>query len=152
MSMAANSVANTNPGIWDNLSVTSFDNAILEVFETMSFKIEEFKYDAQSRTLFGYLAIEAPSNGEPNYPQHVHLYRTGEELPRVKSDEYAATATAWPHVNETGETFMYYIDSTTTPQAIHIRLYPTRKLRDFWFAMYRSVQVQSMASNGQYWT
>ena len=139
MSMAANSVANTNPGIWDNLSVTSFDDAILEVFETISYKIEEFKYDAESRTLFGYLAIEAPSNGEPNYPQHVHLYRTGEELPRVKSDENVTMTL--PHVNEAGETFMCYIDSTTTPQPIQIRLYPTRKLRDFWFAMFRSVRV-----------
>lgn len=144
--MSANTQIISNPTAqnnwWDNtITAASFDDAILEVIETISYKIEEFKYDTESRTLFGYLAIEAPSNGEPNYPQHVHLYRTGEELPRVKSDEYAATATAWPHVNEAGETFMCYIDSTTTPQPIQIRLYPTRKLRDFWFAMFRSVRV-----------
>lgn len=145
--MSSNTQIISNPTAqnnwWDNTITAASLDEIPEVFETISYKIEEFKYDAESRTLFGYLAIEAPSNGEPNYPQHVHLYRNGEELPRVKSDEYAATATAWPHVNETGETFMCYIDSTTTPQPIHIRLYPTRKLRDFWFAMYRSVRVES---------
>lgn len=145
VSMSANTQIISNPTAqnnwWDNtITAASFDD-ILEVFETISYKIEEFKYDAETRTLFGYLAIEAPSNGEPNYPQRVHLYRNGEELPRVKSDENVAMS--WPHVNEAGETFMCYIDSTTTPQPIQIRLYPTRKLRDFWFAMFRSVRVES---------
>lgn len=151
MSMAANTLIISNPTVnsaWDTITATVLDD-ILEVFETMSFKIEEFKYDAQSRTLFGYLAVEAPT-GDPNYPQRVHLYRSDEDMPRVKSDEL--TVTCWPEAHESGETYMRYIDTTTTPLAIHIRLYPTRKLRDFWFAMYRSVQVQSMASNGQYWT
>lgn len=141
--MAANTQVISNPtmnDVWSSISTCIVDE-MLEVFETMSFKIEEFKYDAESRTLFGYLAIEAPSNGEPNYPQRVHLYRSDEDMPRVKSDEFSVSS--WPAMHESGETYMCYIDTTTTSQPIHIRLYPTRKLRDFWFAMYRSVRVES---------
>lgn len=124
-------------GTWDTIT-SKVLNDILESVDTMSFEIEEFKYDAESRTLFGYLALEAPT-GEPNYPQRIYLYRNDEDAPRVKSDEFSVSS--WPAMHESGETYMQYIDSTTTSQPIHIRLYPTRKLRDFWFAMYRSVRV-----------
>lgn len=146
MSMAANTQVISNPtanDTWDTITakiLDSWDELGLSTFETMSFKIEEFKYDSQSRTLFGYLAVEAPT-GDPNYPQRVHLYRSDEDMPRVKSDEF--TISSWPQTLDSGETYMQYIDSTTTSAPIHIRLYPTRKLRDFWFAMYRSVRVES---------
>lgn len=124
-------------GTWDTITATVLDNILASV-DTMSFKIEEFKYDAESRTLFGYLALEAPA-GEPNYPQRIYLYRNDEDAPRVKSDELAIAS--YPKTLITGETYMQYIDSTTTPQPININLYPTRKLRDFWFAMYRSTRA-----------
>jgi hypothetical protein len=103
------------------------------IVSSMNLLIESFKYDSATSTMFGYIfdsgIFEA---GLPvSYPNTVELKREGDNHVRLIGNSIV-------HLSidaQFGEEFAMYYDGK---HSVYIRLYPTQKLRDYWFAMYRS--------------
>lgn len=99
---------------------------------TMVMLIETFKYDSATSTMFGYIPGDLPFEGRPvSYPTNVELKREGDNHVRLIGNSIVHNSSD----AQLGEEFAMYYDGK---QSVNIRLYPTQKLRDFWFAIYRS--------------
>ena len=102
------------------------------IVSSMNLLIESFKYDAASATMFGYIPDYQPFEGRPvSYPNTVELKREGDNHVRLIGNSIVHQSID----AQFGEEFAMYYDGK---QSVYIRLYPTQKLRDYWFAMYRS--------------
>ena len=103
------------------------------IVSSMNLLIESFKYDSATSTMFGYIfdsgIFEA---GRPvSYPNTVELKREGDNHVRLIGNSIVHQSID----AQFGEEFAMYYDGK---HSVYIRLYPTQKLRDYWFAMYRS--------------
>jgi hypothetical protein len=142
MSNDANTIIvsiSTPPGItrWEDIfvsdTVTNGSPYITQpIVSSMNLLIESFKYDSATSTMFGYIfdsgIFEA---GRPvSYPNTVELKREGDNHVRLIGNSIVHQSID----PQFGEEFAMYYDGK---HSVYIRLYPTQKLRDYWFAMYR---------------
>jgi hypothetical protein len=128
------------PGVgWEDIFISN--NSLIgpspyiaqPIVSSINLLIESFKYDSATSTMFGYIfdsgIFEA---GRPvSYPNIVNLMREGD-------DHFRLIGNSIVHQSidaQFGEEFAMYYDGK---HSVYIRLYPTQKLRDYWFAMYRS--------------
>ena len=102
------------------------------IVSSMNLLIESFKYDSATSTMFGYIPDYQPFEGRPvSYPNTVELKREGDNHVRLIGNSIVHQSID----AQFGEEFAMYYDGK---HSVYIRLYPTQKLRDYWFAMYRS--------------
>ena len=102
------------------------------IVSSMNLLIESFKYDSATSTMFGYIPDYQPFEGRPvSYPNTVELKREGDNHVRLIGNSIVHQSID----AQLGEEFAMYYDGK---HSVYIRLYPTQKLRDYWFAMYRS--------------
>jgi hypothetical protein len=128
------------PGVgWEDIFISN--NSLIgpspyitqPIVSSMNLLIESFKYDSATSTMFGYIfdsgIFEA---GRPvSYPNTVELKREGDNHVRLIGNSIVHQSID----AQFGEEFAMYYDGK---HSVYIRLYPTQKLRDYWFAMYRS--------------
>ncbi len=140
MSINANttivSISNPPGTSWEDIFVSnsSISPYIANPIQTstMVMLIETFKYDSATSTMFGYIPDYRPFEGQPiSYPTNVELKREGDNHVRLIGNSIVHTSSD----AQLGEEFASYYDGK---QSVNIRLYPTQKLRDFWFAIYRT--------------
>jgi hypothetical protein len=131
------SISNPPGTGWEDIFVSSTSSIgpyVANPIQTSSMVllIETFKYDAASATMFGYIPDYRPFEGQPvSYPTNVELMRAGDNHVRLIGNSIVYSSVDV----QLGEEFAMYYDGK---QSVYIRLYPTQKLRDFWFAIYRT--------------
>jgi hypothetical protein len=133
------SISNPPGTGWEDIFVSSTSSIgphVANPIQTSSMVllIETFKYDAASATMFGYIPDYQPFEGRPvSYPNTVELKREGDNHVRLIGNSIVNLSKVVDV--QLGEEFAMYYDGK---QSVYIRLYPTQKLRDFWFAIYRT--------------
>jgi len=132
------SISNPPGTSWEDIFVSN--NSLIgpspyiatPIVSSMNLMIDTFKYDSATSTMFGYIPDYQPFEGRPvSYPNTVELLREGDYQARLIGRSILHSAVDV----QLGEEFGMYFDGT---HSVYIRLYPTQKLRDYWFAIYRA--------------